>query len=52
MYPGVASGAIVVAVCTSHDGSKTGYCSAHSIVNAMEQVCVAVDGKFTVVGMQ
>ena len=48
---GVASGAIVVAVCTSHERSKIEDCGAHFIVDTMEQVSVVVDGddlRFTV----
>ncbi len=48
---GVASGAIVVAVCTSHERSKIEDCGAHFIVDTMEQVRVVVDGddlRFTV----
>ncbi|KAM5533604.1 hypothetical protein V8D89_012717 [Ganoderma adspersum] len=48
---GVASGAIVVAVCTSHERSKIEDCGAHFIIDTMEQVSVVVDGddlRFTV----
>ncbi len=41
---GVASGATVVAVCTSHERSKIENCGAHYIVNTMEQVRVTVEG--------
>ena len=37
---GVASGATVVAVCTSHERSKIADCGAHYIVDTMEQVSV------------
>ena len=48
---GVASGAIVVAVCTSHERAQIENCGAHFIVDTMEQVRVDVDGddfRFTV----
>ena len=48
---GVASGATVIAVCTSHERSKIENCGAHYIVENMEKVhCNVVDGKleFTV----
>ncbi|QRV97540.1 haloacid dehalogenase [Ceratobasidium sp. AG-Ba] len=49
---GVASGAIVIAVCTSHTREKIAHCGAHYIVENMESVkCdVMEDGrlKFTV----
>ncbi|PIL22378.1 hypothetical protein GSI_15066 [Ganoderma sinense ZZ0214-1] len=48
---GVASGAIVVAVCTSHERSRIEDCGAHFIIDTMEQVRVDVDGddlRFTV----
>jgi beta-phosphoglucomutase-like phosphatase (HAD superfamily) len=48
---GVASGATVIAVCTSHERSKIENCGAHFIVNNMNDVEVqsAQDGlKFTV----
>lgn len=35
---GVASGATVIAVCTSHERSKIENCGAHYIVNTMDQV--------------
>ena len=42
---GVASGAIVIAVCTSHQRHQIENCGAHYIVENMEQVkCEAVDG--------
>ncbi|KAJ4479157.1 HAD-like protein [Lentinula aciculospora] len=43
---GVASGAIVIAVCTSHERSKIENCGAHFIIDNMEKVkCEAVDGE-------
>jgi beta-phosphoglucomutase-like phosphatase (HAD superfamily) len=48
---GVASGATVVAVCTSHERSKIEHCGAHYVVENMECVTCEVDGdclKFTV----
>ena len=48
---GVASGATVVAVCTSHERSKIENCGAHYVVENMECVTCEVDGdrlKFTV----
>ncbi|KAF9066452.1 HAD-like domain-containing protein [Rhodocollybia butyracea] len=48
---GVASGATVIAVCTSHERSKIENCGAHFIVENMEKVkCDVVDGqlKFTI----
>ncbi|THV03003.1 HAD-like protein [Dendrothele bispora CBS 962.96] len=48
---GVASGAIVVAVCTSHERSQIENCGAHYIVDNMESVrCEVIGGilKFTV----
>lgn len=48
---GVASGATVIAVCTSHERSKIENCGAHYLVDNMEKVhCKVVDGKleFTV----
>jgi beta-phosphoglucomutase-like phosphatase (HAD superfamily) len=51
---GVASGATVIAVCTSHERKQIENCGAHYIVENMEMVEVAVqeDGrlKFTVSG--
>ena len=35
---GVASGATVIAVCTSHERSKIEHCGAHYIVENMERV--------------
>jgi|SRR6266511_1683666 len=48
---GVASGAIVVAVCTSHDRSQIQDCGAHFIVENLESVLCEVEGgllKFTI----
>ncbi|TBU39462.1 HAD-like protein [Dichomitus squalens] len=48
---GAASGAIVIAVCTSHERSKIEHCGAHFIVDTLEQVRVVFDGidlRFTV----
>ncbi|KAF5380654.1 hypothetical protein D9757_007009 [Collybiopsis confluens] len=49
---GVASGAVVIAVCTSHERSKIENCGAHYIVDNMEQVrCEVADNgrlKFTI----
>ena len=48
---GVASGAIVIAVCTSRERSKIENCDARYIVETMEQVRAVVDGddlRFTV----
>ncbi|KAI0373877.1 HAD-like protein [Pilatotrama ljubarskyi] len=42
---GVASGATVIAVCTSHERSKIENCGAHFIVDTMEQVEVAPEGE-------
>ncbi|KAM5543934.1 hypothetical protein V8D89_002551 [Ganoderma adspersum] len=42
---GVASGATVIAVCTSHERSKIENCGAHFIVDTMEQVRVVVEGE-------
>ncbi|PIL22414.1 hypothetical protein GSI_15102 [Ganoderma sinense ZZ0214-1] len=42
---GVASGAVVVAVCTSHERSKIEGCGADFIVDTMEQVRVVVEGE-------
>lgn len=45
---GVASGATVIAVCTSHERSKIENCGAHYLVDNMEKVVcepVEVDGK-------
>ncbi|TFL04852.1 HAD-like protein [Pterulicium gracile] len=41
---GVASGATVIAVCTSHERSKIEDCGAHYIVENMEQVQCTFDG--------
>jgi HAD superfamily hydrolase (TIGR01509 family) len=41
---GVASGATVIAVCTSHEKSKIENCGAHYIVENMEQVKCSFDG--------
>ena len=41
---GVASGATVIAVCTSHERSKIENCGAHFIVNTMEQVRIVPEG--------
>lgn len=35
---GVASGAIVVALCTSHERSKIENCGAHYLIDDMEQI--------------
>ena len=40
---GVASGAIVIAVCTSHEQSKIEHCGAHFIVDNMESVEVEIE---------
>jgi len=52
---GVASGATVIALCTSHERSKIENCGAHYLVENMEQVtCVPQeDGrlKFTITGL-
>ncbi|KIY51538.1 HAD-like protein [Fistulina hepatica ATCC 64428] len=48
---GVASGATVIAVCTSHERSKIENCGAHYIVDNMEHLSCEVEGdrlKFTV----
>ena len=48
---GVASGATVIAVCTSHDRSQIQDCGAHFIVENLESVLCEVEGnllKFTV----
>ena len=42
---GVASGATVIALCTSHERSKIEHCGAHFIVDTMEDVQVAVEGE-------
>ncbi|RDX49965.1 HAD-like protein [Lentinus brumalis] len=41
---GVASGATVIAVCTSHERSKIENCGAHFIVDTMEQVRIIPQG--------
>ena len=49
---GVASGATVIAVCTSHDRSKIENCGAHYVVENMDYVSCEVEGdrlKFSVV---
>ncbi|KII86822.1 hypothetical protein PLICRDRAFT_43489 [Plicaturopsis crispa FD-325 SS-3] len=48
---GVASGATVIAVCTSHERSKIENCGAHYIVENMEKIRCDVEGdrlKFTI----
>ncbi|KAI0697501.1 HAD-like protein [Cerioporus squamosus] len=40
---GVASGATVIAVCTSHERSKIEHCGAHFIVETMESVKIEVE---------
>ena len=42
---GVASGATVIALCTSHAREKIENCGAHFIVDTMEQVRIAVEGE-------
>ncbi|KAI1792283.1 HAD-like protein [Ganoderma leucocontextum] len=42
---GVASGATVIALCTSHERSKIENCGAHFVVDTMEQVRVVVEGE-------
>ncbi|KAJ3787633.1 HAD-like domain-containing protein [Lentinula aff. detonsa] len=43
---GVASGALVIAVCTSHERSKIENCGAHFIVDNLEKVkCDFIDGQ-------
>jgi beta-phosphoglucomutase-like phosphatase (HAD superfamily) len=47
---GVASGATVIAVCTSHERKKIENCGAHFIVENMEKVSCTpteIDGKIT-----
>ena len=49
---GVASGATVIAVCTSHDRSKIENCGAHYVVENMDYVSCEVEGdrlKFSIV---
>ncbi|KAI0755116.1 HAD-like protein [Daedaleopsis nitida] len=41
---GVASGATVIAVCTSHERAKIADCGAHFIVDTLEQVRVVPEG--------
>lgn len=48
---GVASGATVIALCTSHERSKIENCGAHYLVENMNKVTCEVEGgklKFTV----
>ncbi len=40
---GVASGAIVIALCTSHERSKIAKCGAHFVLDTMESVKVEVE---------
>ena len=52
---GVASGATVIAVCTSHEREKIEGCGAHYLVDNMENVhCSFEDGrlKFTVEALE
>ncbi|KAI0821979.1 HAD-like protein [Trametes gibbosa] len=42
---GVASGATVIAVCTSHERSKIEHCGAHYIVENMEQIDIIPEGE-------
>ncbi|KAI0709765.1 HAD-like protein [Earliella scabrosa] len=42
---GVASGATVIALCTSHAREKIENCGAHFIVDTMEQVRIVVEGE-------
>ena len=42
---GVASGATVIAVCTSHERSKIANCGAHYIVDNMEKVVCETVGE-------
>ena len=42
---GVASGATVIGLCTSHERSKIENCGAHFIVDTMEDVQVVVEGE-------
>ncbi|KAI0763643.1 HAD-like protein [Trametes elegans] len=42
---GVASGATVIAVCTSHERSKIENCGAHYIVDTMEQIEITPEGE-------
>lgn len=48
---GVASGATVVALCTSHERSKIENCGAHYLVDNMDHISCSFDGerlKFTI----
>ena len=48
---GVASGATVIAVCTSHERSKIENCGAHYVVENMDHVICQAEGdrlRFTV----
>jgi beta-phosphoglucomutase-like phosphatase (HAD superfamily) len=48
---GVASGAIVVALCTSHERSKIENCGAHYLIEDMDRITCELDGerlKFTI----
>ena len=50
---GVASGATVIAVCTSHERSKIEHCGAHFIVDTMESVRIEMEnGRLRVVVKQ
>ncbi len=40
---GVASGAIVIALCMSHERSKIAKCGAHFVLDTMESVKVEVE---------
>ncbi|KAI0690084.1 HAD-like protein [Cerioporus squamosus] len=40
---GIASGATVIAVCTSHERSKIEHCGAHFIIDTMESVKIEVE---------
>ncbi|KAI0333728.1 HAD-like protein [Cubamyces sp. BRFM 1775] len=42
---GVASGATVIAVCTSHERAKIENCGAHFIVDNMEQIEITPEGE-------
>ncbi|KAL1950637.1 hypothetical protein VTO73DRAFT_5761 [Trametes versicolor] len=42
---GVASGATVIAVCTSHERSKIENCGAHYLVDNMEQIQITAEGE-------
>lgn len=41
----VASGATVIAVCTSHECSKIENCGAHYLVDNMEQIQITAEGE-------